>query len=100
MSQFLFYALIGALLFCIGLAGLLIQRHLLRRVIAINVISVGVFLVFVALAKRAGAVPDPVPLAMVLTGLVVSVSATALALVLIGRVHRLTGSAVLPEDEP
>ena len=99
MSQFLWYALIGAVLLCIGLAGLVIHRHLLRRILALNVMSTGVFLVFVALAKRAGEVPDPVPLAMVLTGLVVSVSATALALVLIVRIQHLHGSAELPGDD-
>jgi multicomponent Na+:H+ antiporter subunit C len=99
LSQFLWYALIGTGLFCIGLAGLIIHRHLLRRILALNLMSTGVFLVFVALATRAGEVPDPVPLAMVLTGLVVSVSATALALVLIVRVQHLHGTAELPGDD-
>ena len=99
MSPYLWYALIGAALFCTGLGGLIIHRHLLRRVLAINVLGNGVFLIFVALANRAGDQPDPVPLAMVLTGLVVAVSATALALVLIGRVQRLHGAAEFPEDE-
>ena len=46
--------------------------------------SSGVFLVLVALAGRhLNTLPDPVPLAMVITGIVVTVSSTALALVLI-----------------
>jgi multicomponent Na+:H+ antiporter subunit C len=100
MSQFLWYALVGAGLFAIGLLGLLLHRHLLRRVLALNVMGSGVFLIFVALARRAGTLPDPVPHAMVLTGLVVSVSATALALVLISRVQRMHGRPELPEDSP
>jgi len=100
MSQVLWYALVGTGLFAVGLLGLLLHRHLLRRVLALNVMGTGVFLVFVALARRAGTLPDPVPHAMVLTGLVVSVSATALALVLIGRVQRLHGRPELPEDGP
>ena len=99
MSQYLWYALVGTGLFSIGLLGLILYRHLLRRVLALNVMSTGVFLIYVALAKRAGDLPDPVPLAMVLTGLVVSVSATAVALVLIVRVQHLHGSAELPEDD-
>lgn len=99
MSQAIWYALIGTVLFCIGLAGLVMNRHLLRRVLSVNVMSSGVFLIFVALATRAGELPDPIPLAMVLTGLVVSVSASALALVLIVRVQRMHGSAELPEDQ-
>ncbi len=100
MSQVLWYALVGAGLFSGGLLGLLLHRHLLRRIVALNLMGTGVFLIFVALARRAGVPPDPVPHAMVLTGLVVSVSATALGLVLIGRVQRLHGRPELPEDEP
>ena len=98
MSQFLWYSLIGAGLFCIGLAGLLLHRHLLRRILSLNIMGSGVFLVFVALARRAGDQPDPVPHAMVLTGLVVSVSATALALGLLVRLKQLEGSEILPGD--
>jgi multicomponent Na+:H+ antiporter subunit C len=98
MSQYLWYALVGTGLFCIGLLGLLLQRHMLRQVLALNVMGSGVFLVFVALARRAGALPDPVPLAMVLTGLVVAVSATALGVVLIGRVYQRHGTMQLPEE--
>ena len=100
MSQYLWYALVGAGLFSIGLLGLVSYHHLLRRILALNVMGSGVFLIFVALAKRAGTAPDPVPHAMVLTGLVVSVSATALGLVLIDRLQRRYGRPVLPEDEP
>ena len=100
MTQVLWYALVGSGLFCLGLLGLLLYRHLLRRVLALNVMGSGVFMLFVALARRAGAAPDPVPHAMVLTGLVVAVSATALALVLVGRLQQDSGQAELPEDAP
>lgn len=98
MSQFLWYSLIGAGLFSIGLAGLLLHRNLLRRILSLNIMGSGVFLIFVSLAKRTGDQPDPVPHAMVLTGLVVSVSATALALALIVRLKQLYGHEELPED--
>lgn len=98
MTQVLWYALVGVGLITIGLLGLVLHRHLLRRVLALNVTSSGVFLIFVALARRSETLPDPVPHAMILTGLVVSVSATALALVLISRVQRLHGRPELPED--
>jgi multicomponent Na+:H+ antiporter subunit C len=81
------YLLAGALLFAIGFHSLLVQPHVLRRVMALNVMGVGVFLLFAALAARTrGETPDPVPHAMVLTGIVVSVCATGLALAL---AHRL-----------
>ena len=100
MSQVLWYALIGSGLFLTGLLGVILLRHLLRRILALNVMGTGVFLIFIALARRAGTLPDPLPHAMVLTGLVVSVSATALALTLIDRVQRQHGRPQLPEDEP
>ena len=57
------------------------------------------FLVLVALGGRTpGAVPDPVPHAMVITGIVVAVSATALALALVLRVCAKTGRVELPEE--
>jgi multicomponent Na+:H+ antiporter subunit C len=59
--------------------------------------SNGVFLLLVALAGRGGEQPDPVPHAMVITGIVVAVSATALALVLMLRVTAETGTAELPD---
>ena len=80
------YALVGLALFCMALYAVIIAETPLRKIIAVNVMSSGVFLVLVALARRAPeASPDPVPHAMVITGIVVSVSATALAIVLIRR---------------
>jgi multicomponent Na+:H+ antiporter subunit C len=101
MSRAIFYALVGSGLFAIGLYGLFSRIHLLRKIIAINVMSGGVFLVFVGLAHAAaGPFPDPVPHAMVLTGIVVAVSATAFALALARRVYVDTGKTHLPEDVP
>ena len=77
------YSLVGAALFALGLRGALLQPSLLGRVLAINVCGSGVFLVFVAMAYQGpGLAPDPVPHALVLTGIVVAVSATALAVAL------------------
>ncbi len=58
----------------------------------------GAFLVLVGLAQRNG-VPDPVPQAMVLTGIVVAVAATALTLALLRRLQALTGEVTLPVSE-
>jgi len=90
----LVFGLTGAALIGIGLHALVVRRHLLRKILALNVTGNGVFLTLVALAQRAG-VPDPVPHAMVLTGIVVAVSATAFAVALAVRVRDATGQAVL-----
>jgi multicomponent Na+:H+ antiporter subunit C len=95
VSALVTYGLAGAALIAVGLYALVVRAHLLRKIIALNVIGNGVFLTLVAAAPRLGA-PDPVPHAMVLTGIVVAVSATALALALAVRVRDATGAAVLP----
>jgi multicomponent Na+:H+ antiporter subunit C len=94
------YLLAGAALFSIGFYSLLVQAHLLRRIMAVNVMGSGVFLVYLALAAQtAGVIPDPVPQAMVLTGIVVSVCATGLALALADRVQGATGPVELDDGE-
>ena len=99
MSPAFLYALLGVGLFTLGLYALIVHPHLLRKILAINVMGSGVFLVLVALGGRSsGAAPDPVPHAMVITGIVVAVSATALALALMLRVQEKTGRAQLPEE--
>jgi multicomponent Na+:H+ antiporter subunit C len=100
MSAFEMYVLLAAGLFAVGLHGFFFQRSLVRKVIALNVLGAGVFLVLIAVAYRnRDEAPDPVPHAMVLTGIVVAVSATALALALARRIEDETGSDELPEDE-
>lgn len=77
------YGLTGVGLFAIGLRGALSHVSPLAQILAINVCGAGVFLVFVASAYRApGEAADPIPHALVLTGIVVAVSATAMALAL------------------
>ena len=100
MSAALLYALAGTGLFSIGLHALLVHRHLLRKILAINVMGSGVFLVLAAMATRHGAaIPDPVPHAMIITGIVVAVAATALALVLLIKLTAETGQVVLPDSK-
>jgi len=83
------YALVGIGLFVLGLRGALLRRSLLGRVLAINVCGAGAFLLLIAIAYRgAEATPDALPHALVLTGIVVAVSATALALALGRRLRK------------
>ncbi len=95
MSTGLIFASVGAMLFAMGVAGVMLLAHLLRRILAFNLMGSGAFLVLVGLAQRAG-LADPVPQAMVLTGIVVAVAATALALALTRRLHKLSGAYTLP----
>jgi multicomponent Na+:H+ antiporter subunit C len=99
MSPAQLFALVGVGLFCLGLHALIVHAHLMRKILAINVMGSGVFLVLAALAKRTdNAGPDPVPHAMVITGIVVAVAATAFALALLLRVVAETGRAELQDE--
>ncbi len=99
MSVGLLYALAGAALVAIGLAGLLLLPQLLRKILAFNILGSGAFLILVGLGQRDGGI-DPVPQAMVLTGIVVAIAATALALALARQLLDLSGRMRLPEDGP
>lgn len=98
MTVGLTYAVVGAVLFGLGLAGMLVLPQLLRKILAFNILGSGAFLVLVGLAQRGGGA-DPVPHAMVLTGIVVTVAATALALALVRRLHALTGRRGFPAGD-
>lgn len=99
MSSVYAYALLGIALFCLGLFGLILQSHLLRKILGINIMGSGIFMVLIALASRDPNAADPVPHAMVITGIVVAVSATALALVLMLKLKEASGAVQLLEQD-
>ena len=74
-------------LVAIGLYGLIVYPHLLRKFLALNIMGSGVFMALLALASR-DLPADPVPQALVLTGIVVAISAMALGLRLIRRLSQ------------
>ncbi|WP_332684313.1 NADH-quinone oxidoreductase subunit K [Bosea sp. (in: a-proteobacteria)] len=98
------FGLCGAALVGIGLFVVITHPGLLRRIVGFNILGSGIFLVFGAVARRgagAGFDGDPVPQAMVITGIVVAFSATALAVALLQRLFDLTGRETLEtEQEP
>ena len=97
-GAFLLYALTGAALFGIGLHGLIVRPDLLRKLIALNVMGSGTLLFLVASAVRHPEGPDPVPHALALTGIVVTLGATAVGVALarsLGRLDRRSS----PDDE-
>ena len=95
------FGLCGALAVGLGLYGLIANPQLLRKIVAFNILGSGVFLFFGVVARRgaaAGFGGDPVPQALVITGVVVAFSATALAVVLLLRLFQAAGSATLRAD--
>lgn len=86
------FGLCGAALVGIGLFAIVAHSGLLRRVVGCNILGAGIFLVFGAVARRgagAGLEADPVPQALVITGIVVAFSASALAIALLKRLSEL-----------
>ena len=97
------FGLVAAALVGVGLYGLIVNPQPLRKILAFNVIGSGVFLLFGVIARRgaaAGLGGDPVPQALLITGIVVAFSATALAVALLLRLHDVAGSVTLASDAP
>lgn len=96
------------IIFAIGALTVLTRSNLFKKLIGINIMESAIFLMFVAAGNiRGGAVPiltdnnpqslyiNPLPSALMLTGIVVSVSVTAFALALILRLYRSYGTTDL-----
>ena len=96
MSVESLYGITGLGLFSIGLLGIVLASHVMRKILALNVMGVGIFMFLIALARQ-DSVVDPVPHALVLTGIVIAVAGTAMALDLMIRLHKMNGSK---QDEP
>ena len=97
------FGLCAAALIGLGLFGLIVSTRPARKILAFNVVGSGVFLLFGAIAYRgaaAGMGGDPVPQALLITGIVVAFSATALAVALLLRLFDETGSVTLSNDTP
>lgn len=101
------FGIAGAVLVGLGVYGLIVSAQPLRKLLALNVIGTGAFILFGSVARRgaaAGLGADPVPQALVITGIVVAFAATALAAAVMLRLAQVAGSAeledALPEDAP
>ena len=103
MNSATMFGYCGAMLVGLGLFGLVTNPEILRKILAFNVLGSGVFLLFGVFARRgaaAGLVADPVPQALVITGIVVAFSATALAVALLVRLNKETGQVTIASDDP
>jgi len=97
------FGLLAAALVGLGLYGAIVHGDPLRRLLAFNLVGGGVFLLFGVIARRgatAGFGGDPVPQALVITGIIVAFAATALAVGLIVRLADLRGAPARGGDTP
>ncbi|MGM0475896.1 MAG: NADH-quinone oxidoreductase subunit K [Pseudomonadota bacterium] len=86
----LIYAGLGVFLFVFGLLAAFQHRDTMVRLVALNIAGAGIFLFLVGSAGRDGD-PEPVSHALVITGIVVAVSLTGVALGLLARLVEAGG---------
>jgi multicomponent Na+:H+ antiporter subunit C len=101
MNSATVFGLCGAALAGLGLYGLIVDPQPLRKILAFNLLGGGVFLLFGVVARRgaaAGFGGDPIPQALVITGIVVAFASTALALALLVRLAQETGNTASGSD--
>ena len=95
------FGLCGAAAVGVGLYGLITNPQPLRKMLAFNLLGAGAFVLFGVVSRRgaaAGFSADPVPQALVITGMVVALAATALAVALLLRLFEATGAAALDTE--
>jgi multicomponent Na+:H+ antiporter subunit C len=99
---------LAALLFLVGLYGMLARPHLVRKLMAMNILQVAVIVFFILIGYKTDATPpiartgdtapvardyiNPLPHTLMLTAIVVSVSTTGVALSLLIRIYRRFGT--------
>lgn len=106
-----YYETASIILFGIGFMTLLIHNNLIKKIIGMNIMDTSIFLFFIAKGYiRGKEVPimkgaykgvegyvNPLPPALMLTGIVVAVSVTAFALALTVKIHEKYGTIELNE---
>lgn len=97
-----YYETVAVILFGIGFTTLLLHKNMIKKIIGLNIMDTSVYLFLAAKGYIIGRVApivvdgvqdveayiNPVPSGLVLTGIVVSVSVTALMLALTIRLYR------------
>jgi len=100
--------LVAVILFALGIYTILSQENLVKKIIGTNVMSTAIFLLFISAGNITGGIPpiiskgyappegvilvNPLPAALILTGIVVSFSLTAFALSIVIRLHGYYGT--------
>lgn len=106
-----YYETVAIILFGIGFTALLLNKNLIKKFIGLNIMDTSIYLFLTAKGYITGRVPlmyadsardaslyvNPLPSALVLTGIVVSVSVTAFSLALVLRLYSIYGTLDIHE---
>lgn len=99
---------VSLMVMLIGLYGLAVKRHLIRKIMGLYLFEAGIILYFVSVGYRSDAdapiltegvtkVVDPIPQALMLTAIVIGICVTALALSIAVRIHKQYGTLDVDE---
>ena len=97
-----YYEAVSAILFAVGFTTLLLHRNMIKKIMGFNIMDTAIYLflaskgyifgrkapIIVDDVKQVEAYINPIPAGLVLTGIVVSVSVTALMLAITIRLYR------------
>lgn len=97
--------LAGMLIFVMGLFIVIVNNHIIKRIIGLNIMGAGVFYFFVSIGNLNNGIPpiiidipenvayiNPVPSSLILTGIVVVVSITVYSLSLAIKIYQTYGT--------
>lgn len=104
-------------LFCLGLYTVIVRGNIIKKLIGLNIMETSVFFFYISLGYLEGGIApirvggadpsrmvNPIPQALILTGIVVAVSVTALALAMVILLYRQYGTLdvdrLMREEEP
>jgi len=105
--------IVGVILMLVGVYGLLTNRHIIKMIIAINILEIGLNLFIISVGysegliapiitdinKNASNFADPLPQALVLTAIVIGVGTTAILLAVARKLYQQYGTFDIREME-
>lgn len=84
------YTACAIILCAIGLLGFLLNTDFVRKILGLNIIGIAIFMLLLAISNTQPDAIDPIPHAMVLTGIVIAAAGTALGLNLASKIMKYT----------
>lgn len=96
--------IVFVIIFLLGFYAILVKKNLIKMVIGLNIMEGAIFYWFISITDKGGKIPivngpyssalvnDPIPQALILTGIVIGASTSAFLLTLIIELNKFTDS--------